>query len=188
MSDLLFIRHAETDLVGTFCGHSDPPVNNVGKLQIQKLLNDFPSQPIGAVYSSDLQRASSTAHALAASRAIPLFMRSSLREIHFGAWEGLTWAEIEERDPIYAALWLEQYPRLPAPRGEALGAFEARVLGEVASLCARTEYARCAIVTHAGVMRLVLRILCGIDNEKAWERTSSFCCWFLYSPAPQEVL
>jgi broad specificity phosphatase PhoE len=38
MDSLLFIRHAETDLAGRFCGHSDPPVNKRGHRQIKELL------------------------------------------------------------------------------------------------------------------------------------------------------
>ena len=37
MSDLLFIRHAETDMAGTFCGHLDPELNARGLLQLEEL-------------------------------------------------------------------------------------------------------------------------------------------------------
>ena len=33
-STLLFIRHAETNLAGRFCGHADPPLNERGFAQI----------------------------------------------------------------------------------------------------------------------------------------------------------
>jgi len=38
MSEILFIRHAETDSMGTFCGSSDPDVNGAGMEQIAGLL------------------------------------------------------------------------------------------------------------------------------------------------------
>ena len=44
MDTLLFIRHAETDLAGRFCGHSNPPVNERGLHQIEELLETLRSE------------------------------------------------------------------------------------------------------------------------------------------------
>ena len=56
MSGLLFIRHAETDMAGTFCGHSDPSVNARGKQQILNLVAHLkPTKTIDEVYCSDLR-------------------------------------------------------------------------------------------------------------------------------------
>ena len=54
-STLLFIRHAETDMAGTFCGHSDPPVNERGHRADRNILK-VPSsdESIDAIYTSDL--------------------------------------------------------------------------------------------------------------------------------------
>jgi broad specificity phosphatase PhoE len=182
MSDLLFIRHAETDMAGTFCGHSDPPVNERGLGQLQKLIAEFRHPPIDAIFSSDLQRASSTARALATPLNLAITLNSRLREIHFGEWEGLTWREIEQRDSVYAKLWTEHYLELTPPGGEDFEKFRARVLNEIAVLSKKTKYKRAAIVTHAGVMRVVLRDLCGFDEQSTWERTKQYCCSFVYVP------
>jgi alpha-ribazole phosphatase/probable phosphoglycerate mutase len=182
MSELLFIRHAETDMAGTFCGHSDPPLNERGREQMGELISSLCTEAFDAIYSSDLQRAASTARALAASVHLPVTLSSGLREIHFGDWEGLAWSEIEQRDPAWASRWIKQYPKVAAPAGESFTGFEARVLDEVRRLSGRTDHHRIAVVTHAGVMRVVLRELCGLDEQAAWERTKCFCCCFLYSP------
>jgi len=34
MSRVLFIRHAETEMAGRFCGHSDPDLNAQGQAQL----------------------------------------------------------------------------------------------------------------------------------------------------------
>jgi alpha-ribazole phosphatase/probable phosphoglycerate mutase len=188
MNDLLFIRHAETSMAGTFCGHSDPPVNAAGRRQIQKLLEALRSAPIAAVYTSDLQRAATTARALAEFFAIPCIIRRALREIDFGKWEGLTWNEIEELDLPYAARWLDKFPQLPAPDGESVEIFEARVRRETGYLLSQSEPgptqskgSLLAVVTHAGVMRAVLRTLCNVGGEEAWKGTESYCCAFRYA-------
>jgi broad specificity phosphatase PhoE len=184
MSDLLFIRHAETDLAGTFCGHTDPPVNERGHAQIALLTQQLQAlraentEHIRAVYSSDLQRALTTAAAIARSFNLQAIARPGLREIHFGAWEGLTWKEVEAREPALARSWAEQYPSLTLPGAEVYAAFEERVLNEVTYLHGLPGAGPLAVVTHAGVMRVVLRRLCGLSEQEAWAGTRSYCCFF----------
>ena len=134
MNGLLFIRHAETDMARRFCGHSDPPINARGKQQIQALVESIERKSIGAVYCSDLRRSVITAEVLAAASSLSVVAKRSLREIHFGDWEGLSWAEIERRDATYARDWVNAFPKLAAPGGERFTNFEARVMAEVDSL------------------------------------------------------
>jgi alpha-ribazole phosphatase/probable phosphoglycerate mutase len=175
MTDLLLIRHAETDMAGTFCGHSDPPVNAAGRQQIVSLVESLRTKRFDAVYTSDLVRASATANALAGAFTVPCFPRPALREIKFGRWEGLTWSEIEAADPTYAAEWLKAFPNLPAPGGEAFEAFEVRVRNEATDLLSQPQHRSIAVVTHAGVIRTILRAFCGINDQQAAEITKTYC-------------
>jgi broad specificity phosphatase PhoE len=184
MKTLLFIRHAETDLAGTFCGHSDPPLNARGHVQVSDLIAQLASEPIDAVYSSDLRRAADTAASLAHAFAVSCTTTSTLREIYFGDWEEMTWAEIERRGADYARRWAESFPDLAAPNGEPYPMFESRVLREVDRLLDLAADNRIAVVTHGGVMRIVLRHLLGCTEQQAWERTRPFCSFFVYAEAP----
>jgi alpha-ribazole phosphatase len=177
MSELILIRHAETDMAGTFCGHSDPELNARGHAQLDELINRLRAEEIGVVYTSDLRRAHTTGRAIAEAFAVNCHVRSALREINFGRWEGLTWEEIQRRDEVYARRWLAEYPRLPAPDGESLHHFERRVRDEVRVLSLQTETAGCraAVVTHAGVLQTLLRVLHGYCEVSAWEQTRSYC-------------
>lgn len=179
---LLFIRHAETDFAGRFCGHSDPPVNERGLRQIEELLETLKSESIDAVYTSDLSRSLTTADAIAKSFGLSTIVFPELREVHFGQWEGLSWREIESHDAAYARRWSETYPDLLAPGGEPVATFQSRVLTKVMHLLAADSYTGAAVVTHAGVMRVVLRLLCGLDEHEAWERTKTYCTFFRYQP------
>lgn len=177
MSDLLFIRHAETDMAGMFCGHSDPELNARGRAQVCELISKLRNEEIGVVYTSDLRRAHMTARTIAEAFGVDYHVRPALREINFGQWEGRTWKEIERRDRVYAHRWIAEYPNLPAPDGENYHDFEARVLDEVKVLSLEAETAGCcvAVVTHAGVLRTVLRRLKGCSEDCAWEQTRSYC-------------
>jgi broad specificity phosphatase PhoE len=183
MSAILFIRHAETDMAGTFCGHSDPKLNDRGIAQLEGLLNKLRAEDIGAVYTSDLRRARTTATAIAEMIGVSYHVRPALREIDFGEWEGLSWEEIEQRDEVDARRWLAEYPHVPAPGGEGFKDFERRVLDEVKwlSMEAKALGRDIAIITHAGVMRTVQCVLQGCSAEDAWARTSGYCSIVRYT-------
>lgn len=181
MSRILFIRHAETDMAGTFCGHSNPTLNARGRTQLSQLLRELDTEAIHEIYTSDLLRAQETASALATSRSVTCHLRPALREINFGRWEGLTWDAIQQMDKSYAQRWMDEYPNLPAPEGETFCDFEKRVLDEVELLTMRAGDLDVAVVTHAGVLRAVLCRLCGCSESEARKLTTSYCSIVRYN-------
>ena len=177
MSEILFIRHAETDMGGMFCGHSDPELNARGCVQLAELIDKLRMEDIGAVFTSDLRRSYATASAVAEALDINCHVRSALREIDFGQWEGLTWKQIEQQDEGYARRWVAEYPHLPAPGGENVLDFEQRVLGEIKFVLteATSDGRSIAVITHAGVLRVILCKILDCSEEEAWDRTRSYC-------------
>ena len=188
MSEIIFIRHAETDRSGTFCGHSDPELNARGYAQLPALVDALRGQDIAAVYTSDLRRAQSTASAIAGALRLECHICSSLREIDFGDWEGLHWSEIECRDQAYAFRWLADYPNVPAPHGETFVEFEDRVLHSVEALGKTESTRKIAVVSHAGVLRTVLCRLQGQSASDAWQKTRSHCCIVRHAPLPRHAV
>jgi alpha-ribazole phosphatase len=175
MSEILFIRHAETDMTGRFCGHSDPELNEKGHGQVVELIDKLREENIDTVYTSDLRRAHTTASEIAKSFDIDCYIRPGLREIFFGTWEGHTWEEIEQLDAAYAGRWIEEFPKLMAPGGEDIREFERRVLVEVEVLSAIARGRKIAVVTHAGPLRIVLCTLNGCSLDSAWKQTKPHC-------------
>ncbi len=174
MTNLLLVRHAETEMAGRFCGHSDPDLNERGRQQLVGIVNRISEYAISRVYTSDLRRAQQTADAIAKHAGAELNVRGSLREIHFGLWEGLSWNEIETRDPIEAARWINEYPDSTAPGGESFQQFESRVRTEIASLLEEAKKSPIAVVTHAGFIRVVLTKRCELSAQPAWDRTRNY--------------
>ena len=174
MKHLLLIRHAETDMAGRFCGHSDPELSPRGRQQLAGVVDRLSEYAIQQIYTSDLRRARQTAEAIASHFGIGVEVRPGLREIHFGLWEGLSWSEIEACDPVLAKSWAERYPNCTAPSGESLQRFERRARAEGAFLFAAATECPIAVVAHAGFMRVLLTMFYGVSEEEAWNLTKEY--------------
>jgi broad specificity phosphatase PhoE len=169
MRTLLLIRHLETDLKGTFCGHSDPPLNDAGLRALAGLLKAVSNSQIERIVTSELLRARQTAEAIANRLGVSMEARPNLREINFGRWEGLTWGAIERDFPAEARSWAADYPNSTAPGGERFADFELRVLSEMEYLLEQAVELQIAVVTHAGFMRVALYRCFGVSTEEAWK-------------------
>jgi broad specificity phosphatase PhoE len=156
ISKLVLIRHEHTDLAGTFCGHLDPPLSTQGRAQLKQVAQSLSRHQFRSVFSSDLRRARETADAIAAPHHLPTQLRTDLRELAFGEWEGLGWKQVVARDPAFAGRWLDEYPAVAAPGGEEFGNFLARVQRAMSEIADEVQDGYAAIVTHAGVIRTVL--------------------------------
>lgn len=155
-SRLILVRHAHTEMAGTFCGLSDPPLSSRGISQLEALNQRLKLYPLTHIFSSDLQRARQTAESVAASCGLQVQYLSSLHELAFGSWEGLNWDQVMARDPEYAQRWLDLHPSVPTPGGEDFAEFLRRIENAMMSIAAQTVNGCTAVVTHAGVVRTFL--------------------------------
>ena len=119
---LLLVRHGQTDwnINRRFQGQSDVPLNEVGRQQATALANRLSREHIDVLFASDLQRAHETARIIAAQHACEIRLDARLREINFGAWEGLTYDEIKHNDPAVLAAREADIFTTAAPDGETL--------------------------------------------------------------------
>ena len=148
------LRHGATELGGGFRGRIDDALTAEGWRQMRAAVGT--QAPWQAVVSSPLQRCAAFAAELAARHDLPLQLEDGLRELDFGAWEGRTAAELWDTDgDALSRFWNDPYAFTP-PGGEPLVEFEARVLGAVARLHERHAGRHLLVVTHGGVMRLLL--------------------------------
>jgi probable phosphoglycerate mutase len=160
MTVFYLIRHGETDwnLSGRWQGHTDVPLNALGRAQARRLaerLRHEPARP-GAIYSSDLLRAWETAETIGAALGITPRPLPALREIDVGAWSGLNRAEVLERDRDLSER-LESGEDVPrGGSGERFADLYARVVAAVDQLAAAHPDGRLVLVTHGGPVRALL--------------------------------
>ena len=158
------LRHGETELGGGFRGSLDDALTATGWAQMRGALVD--AGPWDLIVSSPLQRCAAFAAELAERLGLPLHLEAGLRELHFGAWEGRSAAALMETDAeALGAFWADPFGFTP-PQGEPLEDFAARVLAAVEDLHHRFAGRRLLLVTHAGVMRLLLAQARGLAREQ----------------------
>ena len=164
MSQLLFIRHGETDWnrQQRFQGQLDVPLNALGLTQAERLGQRLAGDRHDALFSSDLQRALQTAAPLAAAWQHTPVALAGLREQHFGSMEGLHVQAIQRDQPELWQRWLEQDGDFAPAGGETMKQFHARVWATVRDLAQQTASQRVAVVTHGGVLDMLWRSAHGL--------------------------
>ncbi|WP_138468267.1 histidine phosphatase family protein [Poseidonocella sp. HB161398] len=124
MTVLHWVRHGPTH-ARTMIGWTDLPADLSDRARVARLSAHLPAA--ARLVSSDLCRAVATADALSGAARQRLPHEPDLREIHFGAWENRSFAEIEAEEPeAIAAFWQRPGPS-HATGGECWDALSARV-------------------------------------------------------------
>ncbi|MBC7415247.1 MAG: histidine phosphatase family protein [Herminiimonas sp.] len=176
MLEILLIRHGETawNAERRMQGHLDIALNDAGLQQAAALGQALRLEEFDAIVSSDLQRASMTAAAVAAGRTLTVGIDAGLRERCFGGFEGLLYDELSTRHPAAYAAWKarELDTRYPAGANvaETLREFSDRSLRTIDRLAAsvadgRPVHRRIALVTHGGVLECAYRAATGTSLE-----------------------
>lgn len=167
VTTLWLIRHgATTTAPATCCGWSDPGLADPEATgRSMRAL----ASAIGAadrILTSDLERAVATARMLAGSLRAPVRQLRSLREIGFGAWEGLSWAEIAARHPAAHRDHISKWRTAAFPGGESVPMLwrrVARVAGRLPAGCT-------VVVAHAGSLRALAAAVLGWSVDTAMAR------------------
>ncbi len=159
LTRVIAIRHGETawNVQTRIQGQIDIGLNDNGRQQARRLARALAGEDLHAVFASDLQRAADTARAFAEPAGLPVCTDVGLRERGFGDFEGLTWAEVEQRHPDASRRWRERDTSFGPPGGETLAAFYERAVAALATIAMRHRGGHIAIVTHGGVLDALYR-------------------------------
>ena len=161
MLDLL--RHGETELGGGFRGSLDDALTAAGWAQMRRSVAGHAKWD--AIISSPLRRCAAFAEELGRALDVAVDVRPGLRELHFGAWEGRHPAELmpDQADEL-SRFWDNPYAYTP-PQAEPVAEFRERVLDALGVLAERYAGQRVLVVTHAGVMRLLIARARGLADR-----------------------
>ena len=155
---VLLWRHGQTDwnLVNRFQGHSDIPLNGVGRYQVQHAAEILAGMNPTAIISSDLGRACATAQALADLVGLPVTTYENLRETNGGLWEGKTGTENRAEDFQNFIRWIDGDDNPAGTTGEKRSEVAARAVGVIMKELEGKTDQLLIVATHGGTARCVL--------------------------------
>ena len=184
---IIAVRHGETawNVDSRIQGQLDIQLNDTGRWQARRVGLALATEPLGAVYSSDLGRAHETARAIADAAGIPVVAHTGLRERRFGMFEGKTFDEIQQNWPEHAFNWKRRIPEWQPPEGgESLLQLRERVHRTVADLAARHTGEQIAVVAHGGVLDALYRIATGqeVNSPRTWQLPNGAINRLLWTP------
>lgn len=163
---LLLLRHGETALTPekrlSGSGGSDPALSETGRRQAEAAAAALAARgTVRAVVSSPLRRCRETAAAAARRLGLEVLIDEGLREADFGAWEGLTFAEVRERYPDELTAWMESPTAVPGETGESFESVTQRVELSRDQLLSRYAGQTVLVVSHVAPLRTLVRLALG---------------------------
>ncbi|GLU50641.1 alpha-ribazole phosphatase [Dyadobacter frigoris] len=153
--EIYLVRHTTPSLSpGLIYGRLDVALEDTFQAEFEIIKTKLPGNP-DVIYSSP-----STRCTLLAQKINPVVTTDSrLLELNFGDWEGATWDTVNESD---LKIWMDDFVNIAVPGGESMQQMSARVLSFWSQLI-QSGYEKAIIVTHGGVIRLILAHLRTIE-------------------------
>lgn len=170
--DMLWVRHGRSEdwqegapMARTADGHSDPPLSDEGHAQAEALGRRLQEVRVDAVYVSPLRRTHQTAAPLTRRLGIDPVELADLREVHLGDWEGGEYRRhLADGHPLLARVFAERRWDV-IPGAEDHARFRERVSGAVRAIAADNRGRRVVVVSHGGVIDMVLALALGLDRD-----------------------
>ena len=164
---LWWVRHAPTHSK-TYVGWRDLPADLSDHAAFARLNAHLPKDAV--LVSSDLIRATATADALAAGR-LRLPPTPTLREFHFGDWDGLPHEEVARRWPDLSRRYWEEPGHITAPGGESWHQAADRISAAADALIAAHPGRDIVAVAHFGAILTQYQRASGLTPIEALAQT-----------------
>jgi probable phosphoglycerate mutase len=148
---LILIRHGETywneerRIQG---GDSDIELNDTGLSQAKKLAAFLKNEPIAAILSSPLQRATATAEVIASHHQLSVQVDQGLRELRVGELEGMSVSNLTTTFSQFLVQLWQGNGSTKLPDGESLSELQQRAWEAVETLLSQHKDGTVAVVSH----------------------------------------
>ena len=176
LTRLHLCRHGEVDAAHRSCIYGDLDIGLApeGLARFERLAAELAEQRFSAIYSSPLRRAKDGALLIAARQGLEVIEDARFKEIHRGAWTGLTYDELTERHPGGIDRYLEDPDAHAALGGETHIELADRVVPALEDVAQRHEGGEVLIVCHAQVMRCAVARLLGMPGRGSLRLMTSY--------------
>ncbi|MBI1291567.1 alpha-ribazole phosphatase [bacterium] len=176
---IVLLRHGEVhpeDARGLY-GQMDVRLSERGIRQSDAAGAWLANQRFARVYTSDLRRAHYLGSSIARHQGLAPTVTPALRERNFGAWQALTWQEIQDRFPDEHRRYEANRFTMRVPGGaENFQDVRHRVIGFLHSILDRHRGQQIAITAHSGPNRLILAEALRLPLESLFTFEQDYCC------------
>jgi alpha-ribazole phosphatase len=164
------LRHGKVDGEAALYGHTDIALSEQGHCHLENAIEKIHTElAIDNITASPLLRCAIVAREFSAKYQTPLHLDPQLKEMHFGAWDGIPFAHMGKEWQELEAFWDSPSLRHP-PAGETLVTFAERVIDAWENLMKSNSGQHTLIICHGGVIRIILAHILQID----WRNASLF--------------
>ncbi|MFF0409871.1 bifunctional RNase H/acid phosphatase [Kitasatospora sp. NPDC004745] len=183
----VLLRHGETALTPqkrfSGSGGTDPELSDRGRWQAERAAAALAARgSVQAVVASPMRRTRQTAEIVAARLGLEVRYEDGLREVDFGDWEGLTFAEVQERYPDDLAAWLGSAKAKPTGSSESFTTLTHRAGIARDRIIARNPGRTVLVVSHVSPIKTLVRLALGAppDSMYRMELSAAALCSVQY--------
>ncbi|MFD9689908.1 bifunctional RNase H/acid phosphatase [Kitasatospora sp. NPDC059146] len=183
----VLLRHGETPLTPekrfSGSGGTDPELSDKGRWQAERAAEALAARgSVQAVVASPMRRTRQTAEIVAARLGLEVRYEEGLREVDFGDWEGLTFAEVQERYPDDLSAWLGSAKAKPTGSAESFTTLTHRAGVARDKILARYAGKTVLVVSHVSPIKTLVRLALGAppDSMYRMELSAASICAVQY--------
>ena len=162
IEQLILVRHGETvhNVAGIAQGWNDSALSERGTQQVQRLAKRIVDYKPNALFSSSLERAMTTARAIAETTGLTIQPLDELREMNYGRWENRSFLDVRREDASVYERWIAD-PDAACPDGESHNDVLRRVHAALQKIEASANglALRPVLVTHGTAIRVAVTAL-----------------------------
>lgn len=179
-----FIRHGEPEGGDILRGRVNPVLTDLGWSQMRTAtaLNDShevsPATPKWThIVSSPLSRCADFAQRTAGSVGLVASIEDQWQEIDYGDWDGMLISEWRKVAADQFKAFRKDLGALAPPNGEDYLTFRDRIQSAFSELADLPDQSHVLVVTHGGVLRVVLPTILGMPLNKSFPLYIPFACF-----------
>jgi len=154
------LRHGELEGGIRYRGTTEAALTKDGRAAMDAVWRKLDGS-IDAIVTSPLQRCREPAEAWAMGASISCRIEPNIREMEYGAWEGLSKEQIEELSPGMLARWRENPADVWIPEAERIEDFASRVIEGWESILCESAGKHVLVVAHSGSLRVIMAHVLG---------------------------
>ncbi|WP_263833124.1 histidine phosphatase family protein [Sulfurospirillum oryzae] len=158
-----------------YLGRTDVPLDALGMEQAEALRDYFKAIPFNAIFTSPLKRCLQTAEVLCNDQDITYQVVEALCEIDMGDWENVLMSDIKLNYPKLYAQRGENLEYFTPPNGESFHDMAVRARRAFDEIIHSTT-GTIIIVAHAGVNRMILSHLFGVEINDMFSIIQPYAC------------